>query len=84
MATCPECTTSVPEDAIVCTECGASIPAPKKPPKPDPKPSSEHPADRLAEGLLRAASILMIVVLLALVAFVGWSIISQGIESGAP
>ena len=84
MATCPECSTQVPEDTVVCAECGASIPAPKKAPKPTPKPSNEHLADRIAETMLRGASILMIVVLVALVAFVGWSIISQGIESGAP
>ncbi len=84
MATCPECSTQVPEGSVVCTECGASIPAPKKAPKPTPTPGNVHPADRIAEGMLRGASILMIIVLVALVAFVGWSIISQGIESGAP
>lgn len=80
MATCPECSTPVSPGVVVCPECGASVPA-KKPPKPVP---AGHPADRLAEGILRGASILMIIVLLALVVFVGWAIISQGIESGAP
>ncbi len=83
MATCPECSTQVPQDAVVCPECAASIPAPK-PPKPVRKDANAHPADRIAEGMLRGASILMIIMLVALVAFVGWSIISQGIESGAP
>lgn len=81
MATCPDCSTPAAPGAVVCTECGASIP---KAPKPMPKSPQGHPADRLAEGLLRGVSVLMIIVLLALVAFVGWSIISQGIESGAP
>ena len=84
MATCPECSTQVPADVVVCTECGSSIPAPKKAPKPTPTPSNVPTSERIAEGMLRGASILMIIVLLALVAFVGWSIISQGIESGAP
>ncbi len=83
MATCPECSTQLPPEVVVCTECGASIPA-QKAPKPVPKGASPHPADRLAETMLRGASVLMIIVLVALVAFVGWSIISQGIESGAP
>lgn len=84
MATCPECSTPVANDVVVCTECGTSIPAPKKAPKTTPTPANVHPVDRIAETLLRGASILMIIVLVALVAFVGWSIISQGIESGAP
>lgn len=84
MATCPECSTPVAPGIVVCTECGASIPAPSKAPKPTPTPANVHPVDRIAEGMLRGASILMIIVLVALVAFVGWSIISQGIESGAP
>lgn len=79
MATCPECQATNPPEAVVCAECGANIPAPKKVTVAQPQA-----ADRLAEGILRGASILMVIVLVALVAFVGWAIISQGIESGAP
>ncbi len=81
MATCPECTSSHPPDAVVCSECGVSLP---KVPKPISTGAKPKPADQIAEFMLRGASLILVLVLVALVAFVGWSIISQGIESGAP
>lgn len=80
MTPCPDCSQPLPPDVVVCPECGSTVPKAK----PVAKGPNPHPADRIAEGLLRGASALMILVLVALVAFVGWSIISQGIESGAP
>lgn len=81
MPSCPDCSQPLPHDAVVCPECGSTIP---KAAKPVAKGQPAHPADRLAEGLLRGATVILVLVLVALVAFVGWSIISQGIESGAP
>lgn len=78
MPSCAACAHEVAPGDITCSECGATLSV--VPPK-SVRPAKKVPFDEL---LLRGVAVVLILLVLLALGFVGWSIASRGISSGAP